>query len=612
MNPVKLDLSIGKVISIFVLVFLTSCIYEPFGVYENPVNINPDEPQIANLELNVNADTLWVYGNQKLKYHFESSNENQAILGLKIYIDGVMRDSVTSDNGEFNILESALSEGQHKMYIYLFVKSGTGSIVDKLNGETMLLRKEWVVIADYYKKDITYTIENGFLKLHWEKYKNPDLKCYKIQYSGQTKNNYFTDSLYYGAQRTYNITVEKTNGDIITWGSLVMDQNIAKPELKISPNNTYYITWHKSPYYNSIKYRYDFHNTDDGSPSYGDYGYKKGDDTIYLCKLHFSERFYITLTTVPKNLTEQTNDYMIYPSGYLSQYAGEPINIRTNTSYTSADTLTAFDNTNVYKYLLNGQTVYSEPISPSNVYKYVGTQLSPRGKYLLGLVYPTNTTTTKYFAKNLLTGEIYYMNYIEPASYELNFHLSMHISDNGIGIFEEATKELLFDFKHNTEIASRPLSAPQSQSYNFKISPDGKHVISSVYTENAIVDVFSLKDSNIEKIYNIESTSSKWQFSPVDPNIITSVKNKTLSVIQCEPYALLRKIEFASDEVFMNIDYFNNEVLSINANQFIIRSLITGNEIKRIAKGRLQYYLYENFILHNHYIIKNNVMFNTL
>ncbi len=612
MNPVKLGLSTGNVLFIFILMFFASCIYEPSEIYENPVNSKPTLPQITNLELNVNADTLWVYGNQKLKYNFKSSNEKQSILGLKIYIDGVMCDSVISDNGEFNILQSALSEGSHKMQILLYTKSGTGSIADKIDGEAILQVKEWVIMADYSDKKVTYTIENGFLKLHWERYKNLDLKKYKIEYSGTTQNNYFIDSLYYGAQRTYKITVEKTNGDIITWGSLVMAENIAKPELKISESNTYYITWHKTPFYNSLKYRYEFHNKDDGSLAYGDYGYKNGNDTVYIGSLQFSERFSFALYTVPKNLTEQTNDYMIYPTGYLSQYAGEPVDIKTNTSYTSADTLTSYDSNNVYKYRLNGQTVYNEPILPASSTGFTALQISPRGKYLLGLKYATSTTSMRYFAKDLSTGNVYYMDYTEPGSYELNYYLSMHISDNGIGIFELPTKELLFDFKNNTEIASRPLSTPQSNNFIFKISPDGKHVISSNYAENVVADVFGINNSNLKKIYSVEGTYTKWNFNPIDPNTLIILKNKTLSVIQCEPYALLRKIEFASDEVFMNIDYFNNEVLSINANQFIIRSLSSGNEIKRIGKRRQQYYLYENFFLHNHYIIKNNVMLKTL
>jgi hypothetical protein len=168
MNHIKLGLTLEKLFFILVLMFLTSCIYEPFGLYENPVNTNPTAPQINNLELNVNADTLWVYGNQKLKYHFKSSVEKQSILGLKIYLDGVLCDSVLSDNGEFDILQSALVQGKHKMKILLYTKSGTGSLADRLNAEQMLLTKEWVVMADYSTKNVSYTIENGYLKLHWD------------------------------------------------------------------------------------------------------------------------------------------------------------------------------------------------------------------------------------------------------------------------------------------------------------------------------------------------------------------------------------------------------------------------------------------------------------
>ncbi|HEY5590545.1 MAG TPA: hypothetical protein VIK55_05955, partial [Paludibacter sp.] len=243
---------------------------------------------------------------------------------------------------------------------------------------------------------------------------------------------------------------------------------------------------------------------------------------------------------------------------------------------------------------------------------YAAMQLSPRGKYLLGSSYSSNGNGMRYFAKNLSTGDIYYKDNVDPVNSELNYHLSMHISDNGIGIFESSTKEYLFDFKNNIEIASRILSTPQLDSYIFKISPDGKHVISSIYSGDVLVDVFKINASKLEKMYSLESETTNWQFNPTDPNMITTIKNKTLSVIQCEPYVLLRKIEFANDEVFMNIDFFNNEILSINANQFIIRSLNTGNEIKRIAKRQLQYYLYEYFILHNHHILKNNVMLKTL
>lgn len=605
----NMSLSIVKTICIFLLMVFPSCIYESIEIYENPVNHNPSAPEIVNLELNVNADTLWVYGNQTMKYHFKSANEKQRILALSIYIDDVLCDSVMSDNGEFSILQSSLREGEHKMKVLLYAKSGTGSVADRLNAEAMLLSNEWVVIAYYSKKAVTYTIENGYLRLQWEKYKNLDLKSYKIKYTGSTQNNYIVDSSYYGYKTTVEISVEKTNGDILTWASLDMEENIPKPELKLGDNYRYYFTWPKSQYYNAVKYRY--HLYADYLSYYGDYGFKNVNDTVYLSNLHFSDKINFSLYTLPKNLNEDIGNYMSYPRGQMVQYAGDPANLMSYTSYVSADTLIAFDDSSIYKYFLGGKTINSEVIIEGNSFGFGPLQFSPRGKYLMGYSYSMNGSGRKYFAKELSTGKIYYMDYIDPGYDDLNFSLSTHISDNGMGIFESATKEFIFDFKNNVQIASRSLAKPQKNLYVFRISPDGKHAMTGYYTDAAVVDVYHINGANLEKMYSIESYLDKWQFNPMDPNMITFVKNNSLSVIQCEPYALIRKIGFAGDEVFMNIDYFNNEILTITSNQFIIRSLTDGSEIKRIPRSNQQYYLYENFRLHNHHIIKDNVMIKT-
>lgn len=611
MSNNKLSPSIEKIFSIFVLVLLASCIYEPIDIYENPVNNHPTEPQINILELNVNADTLWVYGNQNLIYHFKSTNEEQRILGLDIYIDGVIRDSVLSDNGVFNILQSSLSEGIHKMTILLYVKSGTGSIADRLEAEALLLSKEWVVIADYSPKKVSHSIENGYLKLHWDSYKNPDLKSYRILPSGSTENNFFVDSSYYGARKRFNISVEKTNGDLITWGFLDMEENIPIAEFKISDNNTYYFTWTQSPFYNTVKYRYKLNNYDDDSRPYGSYtGFKSGSDTVYVSNMHFSDRFYFTLHTLPKNANESTNDFMSYPHSHMMQYAGEPANIRNSTSFTSADTLTAFDENIVYKYFLGGETVLEDAIIPGHSSFLSPIQISPLGQYLIGIVNNSSGDDLKYFAKDLSTGDLYYMDYVTPG-FIYNEYLNMRITDNGIGFFQTDTSEFSYDFRQNKKIASRTLSSPRGYFYTYRISPDGKHVMTTNLADEVIVEVYNIEGPNFNKMFSFDSNVAKWQFDPTDPNIITSVNGNTLSVIQCEPYALVRQIVFASDEEFMNIDYFNNEVLTINANQFIIRSLDSGDEIKRISKRQEQYYLYETFRLHNHYILKDNVMLQT-
>lgn len=612
MSHIKWVLSKDKAFFIFVLMLFSSCLYEPFDVYENPVNTAPTAPEIDILELNINADTLWIYEDQILKYHFESLNEEQRILGLNIYIDGVIRDSVMSDNGSFYILQSALSQGKHTMNVVLYTKAGTGSIADRLDAEAMLLSKEWVVIADYSKKNVTHTVENGYLKLHWDEYKNLDLKSYRIQYSVTTENNYYVDSLYLGAEKTFYVDIVKTDGSITRWGSLDLDENIPKLEFKIADDNTYYFTWTKSPYYNAVKYRYELNNSDDESIPYGSYyGFKSVDDTIYVSNMYFSDYFNFTLHTLPKNLTEYANDYMIYPRSYMLQYAGEPANVRDYTTYTSADTLTALDDENVYKYFLGGETVYNTPINNGISYGLGHLQVSPRGKFLLGKYYALNGTGMNYFAKELRTGKILQMDFVDPNYTLHDYRYGRGISDNGIGIFILSKRVFIYDFINNIEIASKTFSSQSESGTSFKIAPDGKHYIALVNSDLMLLDVYKINAPNLEKMYSLESGTTSWEFNPTDPNMITSVKDNILSVIQCEPYVLLRTIEFASDEVFMNIDYFNNEILSINANQFIIRSLNDGNVLKRIAKRPERYYLYENFKLHNHHIIKDNVMLKT-
>lgn len=605
MNCYKLELSVLKIIFILILTLFSSCLYEPFGIYENPVNNNPSVPQITDIELNINADTLWIYGDYTLKYHFKSSNEEQNILGVKIYIDGVMRDSVMSENGEFSFLQSALSEGEHIMKIVLYVKSGTGSLADKLNAEAILLSKEWIVMADYSNRVVSYTVENGYLKLYWDEYKNSDLKSYSIQYSGTTKNNYLIDSSYYGAKRTFNVILEKTNGDKIPWGTLDIDENIPKPVFKISDDDSYYISWRKSPYYNAVKYRYALNNTEDNSSTYG---FKKGNDTVYVGNLYFSDYFNFTLVTLPKRITEQTNDYMIYPSRYLSAYAGESINIRSYTTFSSADTLTAFDSKNIYKYFINGETVHTNLIDQGNSFGLGHMQISTRGRFLLGKYYNTSGKGMKYFAKDLTTGKISQADFVDPNYNLFDSPNIMYIADNGMGIFKISTRVFIYDFRNNNEIASKTFASENEGGISFMIAPDGKHYITLINNELMSADVYKINTSSLEKMYSLESGINTYQFSPTNPNIITTLKNKTLSIIQCEPYALIRKIDFGWDEVFMNIDYFNDQILTINANQFIIRDLNSGNIIKRIAKRYEQYYLYENFKLHNHQIIKNNVM----
>lgn len=592
-----------------IILMSSSCIYEPIEIYENQVNLNPSSPDINDLELNLNNDTIWIYGNQDIKYHFKTSNESQKVLGLKTYIDGHLVDSVLSDNGNFSVSQNALSEGEHEMSIQLFINSGTGSIIDKLNSEVSILSKSWVIMANYKPKKMSYTIENGYLKLNWEKYKNPDFRKYVVNSYDSTNNEFFIDSLYYGNYRSFTVKVKKTNGELLDWATLTMKSIIPQPVFKISADNKYYFIWPKSLFYNTTKYYYEVNN---GVDTYSQTGEKSVNDTVYYSNLFFGDRFYFHLTTMPKN----DPNYMMYSKTTVMSYAGEPFELSASSALTSADTVSEFNSSNVVQYsFTDGKTLYDQPTLPNASLFVVSRIFSTRAKYLLVACSSIYNDQYSCYAKNLTSNIVYPMNVLLPYSSNYNYRTCYGISDNGIGIFQNKNREFLFDFINNVEIASRPLPSLQANSvdlnpYWVKIASDGKHYISTNCSSTSTIDVFRANGIVLEKMYSLENGVSKWEFHPCQPNRIITLKNNTLKLIQCEPYSTLSSINFDLGEVFQNIDYFNNEMLSINFNQFIIRSFPGGEILKTIARRPQQYYIYENFILHNHYILKNGVRLN--
>ncbi len=604
MNPIRSKLLIRIPFVIFALVYIHACIYEPTDVYDIPVETEITSPDITNVELNFNADTIWVYGNQNIQYYFKSSNNKQSILATKLYIDGIICDYVTTNNGEFDIKESALNEGVHTLEVILNTKTGSGSIADRLNSEVLSLSKKWVLVADYSEKKVNYTVENGYLKVYWDKYKNLDIKRYIVNNSNKDENAFYTDSVYYGAEKTYTVKVEKNNGDIINWGSFFIKRNIPQPELKVSDDNEYYLTWNKSPYYNAVKYVYRFYNEEEDY--YATTGEINGSDTIYTTDLYFNDSFMFSLYTIPKDRSE----YISYPPTSFSGYAGEPVNIRYYTSYTSADTLSAYDIENTYKYFVDGTTVSKTPIMEGRSFGLGMLQLSPKGEYLLNYFLLQNNAGTGFFAKNLKSGNIYYSDSVD-VKYNLFFNNSVNISDNGIGLFHSTTEEFLFDFSNNKKIASREFALNQGYQYRVKLANDGKHFISSFIDDNnnpVTLDVFKIAGTELEKMYSLDLNSSDWSFNSTDPNMIILVKDRVVSVIQCEPYSLLLEIELASDEEFKNVDYFSNEILIVSDNRFIIRSLTTGEVIKSIPKRPGPHSINWQYRLHNNQIIVNHVM----
>jgi hypothetical protein len=603
--------------------FLAACIYETDQVYENPVITNPTPPNIIDLYNNLNIDTIWVYGDYDIKYHFQSSNETQRILGLRVIIDDNESTTQSSSNGKFSFKQAALAEGVHQLAVEVFTKSGTGSIADKVQMEGFQFRREWIVVADYSSKSVEYTIDNGYLKLSWEPYKNNDLKTYRIQntYSVNywiqntlsANNPSFIDSLYAGMADRYTISVEKTNGERIPWGSVKVGPITLEPQFFVTDDNKYYFVWRKSPLRINTNYKFILYNFDDYNHATRVFGVN---DTVFMSSLYFGDRFRLDLWALP----EAEADERLYPAAQLGGYAGIPVKMKEYTTYTSPDSLTAFDNCYVYNYSMDGLHETAMPILSGNTFICDWLQASPRGRFLIGKTSATiGTTGISYFAKNLTTGQVYHMNFVDSVFYWLTRSYSTLISDNGLGIFQSSTKEFLFDFPNNVELASRsfiqadyfpnPINTPYN--YFTKISPDGRYYFSYMKINlkgPETLILYKRNGSNLEKVIDLDSKTTYWDFNPIEPGNYVIVKDNKLSFYQCEPHLLLNTVTFSIGESFNNIDFIAREVLTTTSNQFVIRDLMSGLVIKRLPKQPRSSRFYR---LHNHRIIYSNYILKT-
>jgi len=205
-----------------------SCTYSPGGENFVDVDQNTTPPQVQNLTLDLNQDTLVVY--QKTRYNFHFVSDKQPILGVVITLNNqdFVYDTVV---GSIDINPKVIPEGVYSMVMKVYTTSGTGSLADVTGNEGFLFTKEWVVIVEHPKAPdlkVTSTIENGFLKFSWDKFDSPYFHAYNLlivnhglgaSYSIKFQSpdsTSFVDSLYVGGDIDAELITEykELNGDL--------------------------------------------------------------------------------------------------------------------------------------------------------------------------------------------------------------------------------------------------------------------------------------------------------------------------------------------------------------------------------------------------------------
>lgn len=170
-------------------------------------------------------DTFWLAQGEHVQFHFSGPD---FVYRVVAELDG--KTIVDEDmNPYWALTAEGLTEGPHQLKVTQYVKSGTGSLADKLDSETASHTESYVVMAGAFEfTPIIESIEvaDEGVKIKWNAYEKSNFQDYEIRrYVGPLNfvNSYdsykrltvtdqaqtsFTDTTYLGGTKTYFVAVD--------------------------------------------------------------------------------------------------------------------------------------------------------------------------------------------------------------------------------------------------------------------------------------------------------------------------------------------------------------------------------------------------------------------
>jgi hypothetical protein len=180
-----------------ILLGLIACTYKPEEEFYN--DIPKTEPEVSiSLNSYSASDTIYLWNDASFTYSLQQGAGNlervEVLLG-----DNVVYSHYGSRNGLFTLNRyNYLRTGTFTLKVQFVASSGTGSLADQVGAEKIEVWRTWTVVVDVDpppKPDLRLSIENGFLKLTWNKYSKPNFRQYFVSRSDPSNytQKYITD-----------------------------------------------------------------------------------------------------------------------------------------------------------------------------------------------------------------------------------------------------------------------------------------------------------------------------------------------------------------------------------------------------------------------------------
>lgn len=252
--------------------------YEPEGEYFKEIEVG--QPEQLWVKLNSGVDTLAVSGEAVL--FFEVPEHVRENVGYKLYLGNELIQERPYPP-DLVMFETGLrQDGYYRLRLEFFVKSGTGSLADKVDMEFFVYEFRWVLkidnrpLSDYPIHQFSVTEEEGRIKLTWPEYDLPGFTSYviyrkenwghetqKVIYVPDRKETTLYDDAYVGGFVTYTLQVNKQGWPDNIYGNPV-ELSAPFPELtkQEQKKDEFYLEWTACQYPKNFEayeiYRYHF------------------------------------------------------------------------------------------------------------------------------------------------------------------------------------------------------------------------------------------------------------------------------------------------------------------------------------------------------------------
>lgn len=578
---------------------LSSCAYEPDGWYDAPVQPADEAPAVQVVELDLEADTVFVYGSRTVHFTFDAGRSD--VLMVKLLVDGQVVDSLNEGAGSLEFSGYVEQPAIRELELQILVTSGTGSIADKLQAEGFVLSQKWVMVHDRYMAgDLRDSVDQGRLLLQWKTYKAADFECYEIvrgsfnyKTLGKTLNPYFYIDTYVGEGDEFTVNVVTKKGQRHSWASLNVPRRLPVPRMVADGEDKYVVSWSPTKFYHAFA---GYHLTVNYNSNFS---FTSINDTIVSVPVVFGDMYQVSLQVKP---VAGSTEFISNPYNFISSVsltAGTSISIGHPAwilKQLNATELACNDGQYLYVFSPEmGRVVRKTPIRNDDKNAY--GQLSPLCRFFLGYTNNEAPFNPQYFVSNLQTGEL-----VPQASYKAlinNGSNSTAIADNGWGIVVGPTYEAGYDFTTATQSYYKSRSG--SYSGDVYISSDAKYFV--ILTDSMYLKRFDkTKSTRLAAMGTFNLLARNWEFNPLNSNELIMASDPKLVIYQCEPFVVKKQFSFLPGEFMLYIDFFRREVLTGMPKKLIIRNLDDWAIRKEIAISTNPTGI-SNIVLCNRYVI---------